>query len=72
MALPMMAALFMTDLVLGLLARAEPQIQVFFLGLPLKIGISLLGLSLVFVIILPVMNDIFKQMGTRMLKLLGG
>ncbi|HEY9077913.1 MAG TPA: flagellar biosynthetic protein FliR [Anaerolineaceae bacterium] len=72
MALPVMGALLLTDLTLGLLARVAPQIQVFFLGLPLKVGISLLGTSLALSIIIPVIVDLYKQMGFRFLGLLGG
>ncbi|HZW04301.1 MAG TPA: flagellar biosynthetic protein FliR, partial [Anaerolineaceae bacterium] len=38
LALPVLSALLLTDLVLGLLARVAPNIQVYFLGLPLKVG----------------------------------
>ena len=71
MALPVMAALFMTDLSLGLLARVAPQVQVFFLGLPLKVGVSLFALGILFMAILPVLNNLFQSIGTRMLHLIG-
>jgi flagellar biosynthetic protein FliR len=49
LAAPVVVALWLTDLALGLLARAAPQLPVYFLGLPLKgllaIGIVLLGLG---------------------------
>ncbi len=40
-AAPLLAALFLTEAALGLLARAAPQMNVFLLGLPLKILITL-------------------------------
>ncbi len=70
LALPVMAALILTDLALGLLARVAPQIQVFFLGMPLKVGVSLLALGMVFAVALPLLGDLYRQMGERMLMLL--
>ncbi len=48
MALPVLGALFLTDLSLGLLAKVAPQINVFFLGLPIKVWVGIFGLSLLF------------------------
>ena len=39
---PLLAALFLTEVVLGLLSRAAPQMNVFALGFPLKILVTLL------------------------------
>lgn len=43
MAFPVVAALFLADVALGLVARAVPQVNVFFLGIPMK---SVVGLAL--------------------------
>lgn len=72
MALPVLGALLLTDLTLGLLARVAPQVQVFFLGLPLKIGVSLIAFSLSFTVVLPLLSDLFKKIGPQMIALLGG
>lgn len=40
---PLMAALVISDVALGIMARAAPQMNVFAVGLPFKIGIGLLG-----------------------------
>lgn len=40
-ALPVVAALFLTDVALGIVARAVPQINVFFVGFPLKVGLGM-------------------------------
>ncbi|HEX6970808.1 MAG TPA: flagellar biosynthetic protein FliR [Limnochordia bacterium] len=47
-AFPILAVLFVTDLAIGIIARAVPQANVFFVGFPLKIvlGIALLALLL--------------------------
>jgi len=42
LAAPVVAALFMADLALGFVARTVPQMNVFVVGLPLKIGAGLL------------------------------
>jgi flagellar biosynthetic protein FliR len=46
LALPVVGSLFIADLVVGLLARAVPQMNVFIVSMPLKIG---LGLGLVMI-----------------------
>lgn len=50
LAAPVIVALWLTDLALGLIARAAPSVPVYFLGLPLKgllaIGVVLLGLGM--------------------------
>jgi flagellar biosynthesis protein FliR len=49
LAAPVIVAVWLTDVALGLIARAAPQIPVYFLGLPLKgllaVGIVLLGMA---------------------------
>ncbi len=47
-ALPVMAALFLADVALGLVARSFPQLNVLIVGLPLKVfvGLAVLVLSL--------------------------
>ena len=47
-AAPLLAALFLADVALGLLSRAAPEMHVFVLGLPLKIllTLTLMGLAL--------------------------
>ncbi len=46
LAAPVVVAIWVTDLALGLVARAAPQIPVYFLGLPLK-GLLAVGIVLV-------------------------
>ncbi|HID11041.1 MAG TPA: flagellar type III secretion system protein FliR [Candidatus Latescibacteria bacterium] len=43
---PIIAALLLSKVALGILARTVPQMNVFIVGLPLTIGIGLLGLAL--------------------------
>ncbi len=67
--LPVMVAIFLADLALGLLARVAPQLQVYFLGLPLKIGLGMIVFSLSFGIALPTMQYWFHKVGPTMLDL---
>lgn len=50
-AAPVMAALFLTEVALGLLARAAPQMHIMNIGFPLKIGVGFFFVGLLFVII---------------------
>jgi flagellar biosynthetic protein FliR len=52
-ALPMMMILLLTDIIMGMLARTVPQINVFILGLPLKV---LIGIT-VLIILLPAVAE---------------
>lgn len=67
LALPVMTALLLTDLTLGLLARVAPQVQVYFLGLPVKVAVALLALGMTFAVISPSLISMFKMMGENML-----
>ncbi len=67
LALPVVGTLLLTDLGLGLVARAVPQIQVFFVGLPLKVGLGFITLAITMSITLPVISELFLNMGTFIL-----
>ncbi len=71
MSLPIVGTLLLTDLTLGLLARVAPQVHVFFLGIPLKIGIGLIALALTIVMLAPNLESMFTNLGERTLQLLG-
>lgn len=47
-AAPIMASIFLVDLALALVARAAPQMNVLFVGFPLKIGVGFLFMTMVF------------------------
>jgi flagellar biosynthetic protein FliR len=69
-ALPVMAALIITDLALGLLSRIAPQMQIFFLGMPVKVGVAMVSLAMLFMVIFPTLGELFRGMPNRMLDLL--
>ena len=67
LALPVMTALILTDMTLGLLARVTPQVQVYFLGLPVKVAVALLSLAVLLAVIFPYLTNLFQSMGENML-----
>ena len=58
LAAPVFSVLVLTSLSLGIIARTVPQINVFFVGLPLKIGLGVTTLA----IVLPGLAMLFRSM----------
>jgi flagellar biosynthetic protein FliR len=56
-AAPVLITLLLADVVLGIVARVVPQMNVFFVGIPLKIGVGLL----VVIISLPAFSGFFER-----------
>ena len=46
MSIPIVATLFLVDIALGITARTVPQLNIFVVGFPLKIGVSFLVMLL--------------------------
>lgn len=75
MAVPLVAALFLTDVGLGILARTAPQFNIFVIGIPLKIIVGLVLLSFFFINMMPMFSKVFEALFVAMEKaiaLLGG
>jgi len=72
LSLPILTALIMTDMTLGLLARVTPQVQVYFLGLPVKVAVALLSMTILLSVLFPTILNLFKSVGENMLRFLGG
>jgi flagellar biosynthesis protein FliR len=68
--MPVLGAVLLADLSLGLLARVAPQMQVYFLGIPLKVGIGLMALSLSLASFAPQLAGLFDALGRNMIRLL--
>jgi flagellar biosynthetic protein FliR len=68
--MPIMGVLLLMDIGMGLVARAVPQIQVFFLGLPLKIGVGLLSFALSLTFILPSLDNLTVRMVDSIIQLI--
>jgi flagellar biosynthesis protein FliR len=67
---PILALLLITNLVLGILARVFPQLNVFMLSFPLNIGISFLVIGLTLGATISVLRREFDTMGENIFNLL--
>ncbi|WLR52351.1 flagellar biosynthetic protein FliR [Bacillus tianshenii] len=75
MAVPVVGCLFLVDVALGIVARTVPQLNIFVVGLPLKILVSFLVLVLVMPIFMMLIQDLFVMMLKTMrglMELIGG
>ncbi len=75
MAVPVVATLFLVDLALGITARTVPQLNIFVVGFPIKIGVSFLVLSAMAVVLLTLVRKLFELMAVSMrdlMLILGG
>lgn len=75
MAIPIVGCLFLVDVALGIIARTVPQLNVFVVGLPLKIFVSFLVilfyLSLYMVLVRALFSTMFETM-RGLMQLFGG
>lgn len=67
---PVLALLLITNLVLGILARVFPQLNVFMLSFPLNIGIAFLVIGLTLAATFSVLRREFDTMGENIFNLL--
>lgn len=75
MSIPIVATLFLVDLALGITARTVPQLNIFVVGFPIKIGVSFIVLFITMGIMIQVMQKLFELMIFSMrdlMVLLGG
>lgn len=75
MSLPIVATLFLVDLALGITARAVPQLNIFVVGFPIKIGVSFIVLFIMMAVMVQMMKNLFELMIISMrdlMILLGG
>lgn len=75
MAIPVVATLFLVDLALGITARAVPQLNIFVVGFPIKIGVSFLAIVTMSGVLITLMKKLFEVMILTMrdlMVLLGG
>lgn len=59
---PILVVLVITDVTFGFIARTVPQINVFILGFPLKIGVGILTLVVLLPIMARILNSVFGLM----------
>lgn len=61
LALPMVAALLITNIALGVLTRAAPQLNLFAVGFPVTLTVGFLVLMLSLNLIAPVLQNLFER-----------
>lgn len=66
MSVPIVATLFLVDLALGITARTVPQLNIFVVGFPIKIGVSFLVLVTMFPVMIAMMRKLFEVMMSAM------
>lgn len=69
-AAPMMIALFLSNLCLGIVARTVPQVNILMIGFPINIGIGLMLFGLVLGNVSPLLIDLTRDTATAMMRLL--
>lgn len=70
MAAPIIVAIFLVDVGLGVLARVAPQFNMFVVGLPIKISVGFILLVLIVPGLLYLFQDLFAEMMIAMRRLL--
>jgi flagellar biosynthesis protein FliR len=69
---PMVAVLLLADVALALLSRAAPALNIFAIGFPVKIMLTLAMLGLTFPLLPPALDALLEQATRAMLSLRGG
>ncbi|MGX9133677.1 flagellar biosynthetic protein FliR [Rummeliibacillus sp. JY-2-4R] len=75
MSIPIVATLFLTDIALGITARTVPQLNIFVVGFPVKIGVSFIVLIVTMGVMVAVMEKLFNFLMISMrdfMTLIGG
>lgn len=67
---PMLAALFLTKIALGIVARTMPQMNVFLVGMPLNLGVGFLSLALSLSLLVYVFKGLLQRFQEDILLLL--
>ncbi len=71
---PVLVALFLTSFVMGIIARTVPQMNIFIVGFPLKIGagLAMMGVTLpMFVYVFGKLVDQFETSVIRIIQAMG-
>ncbi|MFD1360353.1 flagellar biosynthetic protein FliR [Lentibacillus salinarum] len=62
MAIPIVGCLFLVDVALGIIARTVPQLNVFVVGLPLKIFVSFVAILVFLSLYIVLVDNLFETM----------
>ena len=69
-AAPIMIALFLSNLCLGIVARTVPQVNILMIGFPINIGIGLILFGILLSNLSPFLTDLTRGTATAMIRLL--
>lgn len=69
-ALPVVAAMLLIDVALGIAARAAPQMNVFFVGIPVKLAVGLLAIGLILPMTMSTIGSLFDTAVNNMFLLI--
>jgi flagellar biosynthetic protein FliR len=75
LSIPVVGSLFLVDVALGIVARTVPQLNIFVVGLPLKLGVGFIVLIAVMSILMGAVATLFETMLSTMrglMELIGG
>ncbi|UMZ73377.1 flagellar biosynthetic protein FliR [Natranaerofaba carboxydovora] len=67
---PVLGVLFLTNIILGLLARSVPQMNVFIVGLPIKVFVGFIGMILLMPVYAMILDVIFESISGGILDFL--
>jgi flagellar biosynthesis protein FliR len=70
MAAPIMIALFLSHLCLGIVARTVPQVNVLMIGFPLNISLGMILFSLLLLNLSPFLVDLVRKMGEELMSVI--
>ena len=68
--LPIAAALLLTDIAFLIIGRTAPQMNIFMVGQPVKIGVGLIAFFLAMPVIVAAMGDVFRGVQADLIRLL--
>jgi flagellar biosynthetic protein FliR len=66
---PLMGIMFLVNIVLALMAKAVPQMNILVVGYPVKVFVGVLALALTFPLTWPVMHDAFYDLHAQLIAL---
>jgi flagellar biosynthetic protein FliR len=68
--LPIAAALLLTDIAFLIIGRTAPQMNIFMVGQPVKIGVGLIAFFLAMPVIVTAMGEVFRGVNSDLIRLL--
>jgi flagellar biosynthetic protein FliR len=71
LAAPLVIALFLSNLCLGIVARTVPQVNILMVGFPVNISIGFVFMILTFSNMTPFLTELFRKMGEVLMGLIG-